>query len=449
MKKSSDDLSNNAGAQPAKKKKDLAQMLGATPSPVTPQPQNTAAEDLAQTTAAQVQKGSGKKDMSKMFGAEVQTQPPGEKRQSETSPRGEKPAQKKSKQERMLGETTTETFVDPNYTENKSTVNLASVVIGRIICSVILTDRPTIPDETFKQNLSVVSQLAGDPKHSPLTIITEDGARVSGLKVEADPPSTKTIIVFQGQKGNFQDQQQLERVFEIARETGCNVVAFNYRDNPSSKQHFINDAMAATNYVTSRMGVKDPHNITFYGESFGGTVAAETALQLKDNSQKEVNVFLSRTPKSLSDAVKMIDLEALLKKPALQILQSVTKKIGETSFIKNILEKGFGGDFEAQEAIKKLDPNKVKCARVDGDPIIHKEANVEHQNMTVYTTKEDDKHNAPLSQLSQVFEKPIKWVRAGQKPPQERQNGFDLLREHANPGFKPEQRIAAAPKKAL
>ncbi len=442
MKKGSDDLSNDAGAQPPKKKKDLGQMLGATPPPVTSQSPNTVAEDQAPTTTTQVKKGSGKKDMSKMFGDEVQRRPLSEKRQPEGSPRGEKPEPKKLKTEQMLGDAGTEIFVDPNYTESKSTVNLASLAVGRMIASVILTGRETIAPETFKHNLNMV---AGDTKHTPLSLITEDGAKVSGLKVEANPPSTKTIIVFQGQKGNFQDQQQLERIFEIARETGANVVAFNYRDKPSSKQDFINDAMAATNYVTSRMGVKDPDNITFYGESFGGTVAAETALQLKDNSQKEVNVFLSRTPKSLSDAVKMIDLEALLKKPAIQILQSVTKKIGETSLIKNILEKGFGGDFEAQEAIKKLDPNKVKCARVEGDPIIHKEANVEHKKMTVYTTKEDDKHNAPLSQLSQlsqVSEKPTKWVRANTAS--EVKSGLTSLREHANPGFKPAQRVAPA-----
>ncbi|MBX9587130.1 MAG: alpha/beta hydrolase [Gammaproteobacteria bacterium] len=430
-----------AGKEPPKRKNKLEQLAGEKP------PGPTAVHSNENNADALL----GKRERSPRAQADVSQRsklarmglPESQAATSEESPRADSSGSKKSKQERMLGETTTETFVDPNYTESKSTVNLASVVIGRIICSVILTDRPTIPDETFKQNLSVVSQLAGDPKHSPLTIITEDGARVSGLKVEADPPTTKTIIAFQGQKGNFQDQQQLERVFEIARETGCNVVAFNYRDNPSSKQHFINDALTTTNYVTDRMGVS-PKDISFYGESFGGTVAAETALQLKNNSEKEVKVVLFRTPKSLADAVKMIDLEALLKKPAMALLQEIKTKIGETQLVKYILNKGINGDFEAQEAVMQLNQDNVKCVRVEGDPIIHKKANVEHKNMSVCTTKEDDKHNASPSSLS---DRSTKWVRAGQNATQERQNGFDLLREHSNPGFKQQQQVVSAAKK--
>lgn len=364
---------------------------------------------------------------------------------SPESPRANQQDSPRTKIARTLGETDTEIFVDPYYTESKSIRNPAALIAGKMISSVILTGRESINSNTFKHNLSME---AGEAKHTSISLITEDGAKVSALRVDANPPSDKTIIVFQGQKGNFQDQQQLQRIFEIARETGANVLAFNYRDRPSSKQDFINDAMTAMNYVTTRMNEK-ADNVTFYGESFGGTVAAETAVQLKENSNKEVNVFLSRTPKSLSDAVKMIRLDALLKGPAIKILQEVTTKISESQLIKNILERGFGGDFEAQQALNKLNSDKVKCLRVEGDQIIHQDVNVEHKNMTVCTTKEADKHNASPSDLSP------KWVRAkptavqasGKTTP-ERTTGFVLLRDHANPGFiKPEQPTATVAKK--
>lgn len=364
--------------------------------------------------------------------------PEPEKRQPEESPREGKPEQKKSKTERTLGDST-EVFVDPNHTKSKSTVNFAALALGKLIASVIQMGRETISSDKFKHNLSME---AGGVSHAPLSLTTEDGAKVSGIKVEANPPSDKTIIVFQGQKGNFQDQEQLRRIFEIARETGANVVAFNYREKPSNKQNFINDAMVATNYVMSRINA-DPTNITFYGESFGGTVAAETAAQLKENSNIEVNILLSRTPKSLSEAVTMIDPDALLSKPAVKLLHEATSKINKAQFVKNLLEKNFGGDFEAQEAINKLDPNKVKCLRVEGDKVIHEKVNVKHKNMSVCTTKEEDKHNAPLSSLS---DRSTKWVRAGQQPKQERQNGLDILREHANPGFKREEHITPTAK---
>lgn len=377
---------------------------------------------------------------SKLARMEIPTQVPGAPKETintDSSPRN------KSKQ--VLGDENTEIYVDPNYRESKATVNLAALAVGRIIASVILTERKSIDPAAFQHNLNME---AANTEHTPLALITEDGAKVSGLRIDAEPPSEKTIIVFQGQKGNFQDQEQLRRIVEIARKTGANVVAFNYRDRPSSKQDFINDAMAATNYVTNRMG-NNANDITFYGESFGGTVAAETAAQLKVNSEKEVNVFLSRTPKSLSDAVKMIRLDALLSKPAIKILQDVVTKISETALIRNILNNGFNGDFEAQKAIEKLDPNKVKCVRVEGDQVIHQDVNIKHKNMVVCSTKEGDPHNASLDTLS---ERSTKWVRAvsSEQKAQERpvaKNGLDSLREHANPGFKPEQQISAAPKK--
>lgn len=297
--------------------------------------------------------------------------------------------------------------------------------IGAFIGSVLFKGRTQISETKYNNNID--SSLRGtDLSHQKLSIETSDGEKIQGIKIQPDPPSDKTIIVFQGQKGNFQSKEQMDRLVEIAQKTGTNVVAFNYRARPTSSSNLVSDAMAVTQFAMKTTKAED---ITFYGESLGGAVASVTAASLKEQKNEEVNAFIARAPQSLAHASKLMDLAALTENPAVKailIVAHAAQKIIPRNAISNLLEKHFGGDLEAYAALNKLGANKVEVIRVEGDPIITRSAEIWHDKKPSITcttiNTQAVKHEVSLP---------------GLKPTNADQgdNALEPLRRLANPKF--------------
>jgi hypothetical protein len=286
--------------------------------------------------------------------------------------------------------------------ERRKSFNVIANVAGPLIAKAIMYGRKKVEEKDYHSNLEyLVGKSGGKLTAEPLKIQTEYGDNVSAVEIKQAKHSDKTIVVFQGQRGNFQEMEQLERMREIALTTGCNVVAFNYRDNPISTRSFIEDAAAVSDYLirTSKQGKGiAAGNITFYGESFGGAVAAETAALLRENKNgaKEVNAMLVRTPNSLVEAIKGMDLNKLTGYVS-SAANAVKKLLTDHQY--NRVFDAAGGDYNTSETIKKLDRQKVTVVNVRGDEIIGETASTKHTNAITGVVSGPEKHNTRLQEI--------------------------------------------------
>jgi pimeloyl-ACP methyl ester carboxylesterase len=339
---------------------------------------------------------------------------------------------------------------EPDFkdTETKlSDKKLAFPALAQFFGKQLLSARANIEDQDYQRYLRSAVRSETVSNYNPLSIKTRDGTTISALEI-GDPSSDKCIVVFQGKDANYKSQESLERLFEIARETGARVIAFNYRDTPKSHDSFLYDGAAVTRHLLNQN--IPPKNITLYGESMGGAVAAETAAKFKSEETIDFKAFIARTPKSLSYAGKYMDLETLqqespkmnefMKKEVAQFLnveknlkriQSYTPRV----LVRNVIDKLFGKDFDAQTAINKLDAENVVILRVDKDPVVTQAATAGHDEKTTVlaSTALGNKHNVGLSQLE------IKSENNSDK----KKTALDLLREFSNPGYNPEQKRSA------
>lgn len=268
--------------------------------------------------------------------------------------------------------------------------------LGAMIGRVLLSGRKALSDEQFNENIGFEQ----NPKLTTqkINIATQDGERINAIEFKHNPPAGKTVVVFQGQRGNIMSQSELQRLQHIAIKTGANVVSFNYRALPNSSKALINDAKAVAEYVFSQTNPA-ARNVTFYGDSLGGAVAAVTAAELREqnNNCDQVKLLTARAPKSLAYAVKNIDLTAL---PANNVVSSLVTSIAQG--VKGIiprkafdsLMKMFGGDLNSQSSINKLNPNNVECLRVEGDLIVPQNATVSHDAKSLHVYKVADNKNA-------------------------------------------------------
>lgn len=359
---------------------------------------------------------------------------------------------KKKSIEGDLGTSTTDADFKDNQTKPADKKPLFPV-LARFVGSKLLSGRAKIDQREYSRNLNSTGAL--EVNANPLTIQTRDGAQISALEL-GDPHIDRCIIVFQGKDGNFQSFEGLQKLIQLSKDTGARIIAFNYRDKPESHDSFIYDAAAVARYALSDIPAK---NITFYGESMGGAVAAETAAKLKTEENIEVNAFIARAPKSLAYAGKLMDLGKLLENDPLaqtpekkefkklekvfaniQKIQAITPRV----LMRNVLSNLFGGDFEAQSAVNKLNKENVVCLRVEDDPMITQMATAGHDfNTTVVcSTNAQDKHNASLSTLEVKSGVPQS---SRSQESQEKVTAMDLLQNLANPGYKLQNVAASAP----
>jgi acetyl esterase/lipase len=304
------------------------------------------------------------------------------------------------------------------------------------------------PDGTFKD--AVLSVLAKTGQLQTLSakkinITTSDDTQVSAVEFKIDPPTTKTIVVFQGQAGNFQTDFQLDRIANMAEKNNANVVAFNYRDSPKSQDELINDALAVSNYVFSRErngNIELPASeVTFYGESLGGAIAVQAANQL-NKQDKCVDLFLMRTPKSLAAAARFM-------MPENKLLGFAKDRFG-AQFIANRLEKNFW-DLNTEKTLQGMGTkNRITIVTVEDDKIIPKAADLQvsltdeqlsNKGQTlrvVCTTELADKHNAPqeaLTVLSRMADEVTHSSANSHNQPEEKTTVQTVLKErvHSNP----------------
>jgi len=107
----------------------------------------------------------------------------------------------------------------------------------------------------------------------------------------------RTLIYYHGNAGNIGDRlPKLKRLHQI----GMNIFIFDYRgyggsEGQPSLEGVVEDSLAAYRYVLSR-GDIDPNHIILYGESLGGALALQVAMQ-----EKISGLILESTFTSLMD----------------------------------------------------------------------------------------------------------------------------------------------------
>lgn len=101
------------------------------------------------------------------------------------------------------------------------------------------------------------------------------------LALQKDPSQTPTILFFHGNAGNLSDRQHL--IYEMFSVYHWNVFMFDYRgygrsQGSPNKSGVMKDAEAAYQYVCGLKEI-DPNQIFYMGESLGGAVAIDLAIQ--------------------------------------------------------------------------------------------------------------------------------------------------------------------------
>lgn len=126
--------------------------------------------------------------------------------------------------------------------------------------------------------------LAGTPadagmKYEPVTLVTEDGLRLSGWYLPA-LKSRGTLLFCHGNAGNISHRLESIRQFH---DLGLDVFIFDYRgygesEGKPSEQGTYRDAEAAWRYLVEQRRVA-PERRVYFGRSLGAAVAAWLATQ--------------------------------------------------------------------------------------------------------------------------------------------------------------------------
>lgn len=299
--------------------------------------------------------------------------------------------------------------------------------LAQFAATQLLSDRRKVPETDYGISLSGMDLFK--MSYQPLSIKTKDGASISALEI-GDPQAEHCLIVFQPKDGNFKDSTQLHYLFQMAEKTGARVIAFNYRDKPSSLDSFDYDGCAVTQYA---MRTTSAEKITFYGESLGGAIAAETAAKIEHDENKQVKILCARAPNSLAEAGKHMNLSELMKENA---DPEIEKKLSQLKKVQKLPLAGmqvgtkllYGRDFNTEESLNKLDAGNVVRLRVQGDAIVTEKAT--SSRTVLGFTEQKNKHNAPLTKITVFPDNPQS--KDPQKPSKQGMTGEDLLVELVN-----------------
>jgi len=130
---------------------------------------------------------------------------------------------------------------------------------------------------------------------------TDDGVKLNAWFIPAEG-SKYTLLFLHGNAGNI--SHRMEKIL-ILNSLGLDIFIFDYRGygrskgRPSEKGLYI-DAQAAYDHLISRKNIS-PERIIIYGESLGGAVAIDLALQRKVKA-----IITESTFSSIEDIAKTI-----------------------------------------------------------------------------------------------------------------------------------------------
>lgn len=286
----------------------------------------------------------------------------------------------------------------------RSKEETSSKGLGKLVGTILFQDREKVNEDDYSNSLRAldrkvkkdVSQTQDNEAKeedtkilTKLHLVTEDGHHLEGLRISAKDPNAGTIVVFQGKDGNFKSHEQLDRLATLAKETGQNVVAFNYRQQPGSINAVFKDASAVCGYLTNNKRV-DAGKITLAGESFGGAIASEMVSRLQEQNKNVCCAIAVNSPKSLSEAVATMDLTELKQTKTFKMLSKFQQPIA------TVLEKIFKisqWELKAQDAVNASE--KIMTVSTEGDKVVSSKAALKSPlNHVDCTTNEPDKHNA-------------------------------------------------------
>lgn len=129
-------------------------------------------------------------------------------------------------------------------------------------------------------------------KFEDIAIETEDSLKISAWYIPA-PNAKFTVLLCHGNGGNIMHRLDYINIFY---NLGISCLIFDYRGYGKSQgkpneQGTYKDAMAAYNWLINKK--IEPQSIILYGQSFGGSVAAQLASRVQAGAVVLENVFTS------------------------------------------------------------------------------------------------------------------------------------------------------------
>jgi len=138
-------------------------------------------------------------------------------------------------------------------------------------------------------------------QYENVTLKLADGTHLHGWYIPY-AKADRVLLFFHGNAGNMSHRRES---IEIFHRLGLNVFIFDYRgygqsEGKPSEAGIYADARAAWQYLTDTKGIKK-ENITIFGRSLGGAVAAELAAKVQPGT-----LILESTFSSAKEMAKMI-----------------------------------------------------------------------------------------------------------------------------------------------
>lgn len=215
----------------------------------------------------------------------------------------------------------------------------------------------------------------------PCSFTAEAGCTLSGVAFTHAPVSEKArkqIVFFNGNQGIW--QTSISQLQKIHRETGANVVSYNYRGItkdtpfPTRDEDLINDGAKTVLDMIQKQGIQ-ASDITLFGQSLGGAMSVCVAAKLLEHGVV-VDVVADRTFSNVRNEFS-------------KFLPFLGSLIGR-------LAQRYSWNLNAEEAIKKLE-GRVIVLYHKGDNVIKlpaslKTAVVKNPNLkhvTLIKMKED------------------------------------------------------------
>lgn len=211
-----------------------------------------------------------------------------------------------------------------------------------------------------------------------VTIRTEDGIELDGCRINHPdqrnkfPEQQKWVICLHGNKAAY--QLELDSVKWISDRMKANALTFNFRgienkEAPELSEDLVKDAEAAVDHLL-KQGVK-PENITIYGHSQGGAVAAKAA----SRKNKQTHLIVDRSFSTYAAAAE-----------ELGVFKSVPRVIRCFLAALSVL---VGWVFNSAEVIPSIKDRNVVILQHEEDEVIGKGAHLIQQPKDLNPSMED------------------------------------------------------------